>query len=115
MEHYKKKLLKRTCWVWALVAFSVIFTISAYAGVLIPKCESPAIWFQRSGSVVTVLVLIADYLSFRVTSSHPEVEELEAIKSFSWLLPVTKGVAIIMTIAGTLTWGYGDIIYNMMQ
>lgn len=77
-------------------------------------------WFQRSGSLVTVICAITEALILvrlhRQMRGEPTMETvagfltLEEIKYLGFL----QWVALVLLVVGTVVWGYGDVFYATM-
>jgi hypothetical protein len=76
-------------------------------------------WFQRSGSIITLLagfseVVFLIKLNELVKISHPAQLSCEIYieRTFKPLLYITVVSTIIFVSLGTLIWGYGDLLYS---
>jgi hypothetical protein len=102
-----------------------VFGFFAFIAVAIPVCalflpvrppgESLGDWFQRSGSVMTVLCLVLDLKVFalygRLFPSGFVDKGFDEFKAK--YLPIYKGLTILLlslTAVGTVIWGYGDLL-----
>jgi len=118
-EHLK--IVSFKLWKYGLLSLSAflppMFTI--YFPQIVPLDETPATWFQRSGSLMVVLAAIAeyklitmyDYFDLFNTKCTVPVD-LPKMYNSMYLL-VTKFSATAM-ILGTIIWGYGDVIYKII-
>jgi hypothetical protein len=100
--------------VLALVAVAI--PIFALLVPVRPREESLGEWFQRSGSVMTVLCLFLDLKVFSIygrlfPSGYVDVGFEEFKKKY---LPIYRSLTIlllILTAIGTVIWGYGDLFF----
>ncbi|MFA0504147.1 hypothetical protein AB4510_05885 [Vibrio sp. 10N.222.54.B12] len=97
-----------------LVLLAPLVAVLAFFEVCLPSGESSAIWFQRSGSIVTVFAVIIDARLaglLRYTSESGLQTSLDEAIRKGLKLPVQLVgiVALIITVLGTLIWGYGDL------
>tara|TARA_R110000737_G_C14624499_1_gene494332 strand:- start:11111 stop:11545 length:435 start_codon:yes stop_codon:yes gene_type:complete len=119
------------CW---LVLCYLLLTC-AYYGVGASLDSSPAIWFQRSGSVIVCIAIIAEIRMLKLSRiTEEEITKLRGENTFtkksaiSWNWMVAnaktknklKGEVFLRNhihlflIIGTITWGYGDIIFTVI-
>jgi hypothetical protein len=113
--------------------FCYLILTCAYYGIGASLDTSHAIWFQRSGSVIVCIAVIAEIRMLKLSRiTEEEITKLRGENSFtktsaiSWNWMVAnaktknklKGETFLRNhihaflIIGTLTWGYGDIIFN---
>jgi len=105
-----------------------VFVFFAFVAVAIPVCalflpirppgEALGVWFQRSGSIMTVLCLVLDLKVFsiygRLFPSGLVDKGFEEFKTK--YLPVYNGLTILLlalTAVGTIIWGYGDLLVTI--
>jgi hypothetical protein len=81
-----------------------------------PDSDSLAQWFERSGAITTIFGLLAiNLLEEGVQRLLPagKVADLANVHTFSMFefsFKVLKVVAFLLTLAGTLIWGYGTVL-----
>ncbi|WP_166422490.1 hypothetical protein [Paraglaciecola sp. 20A4] len=98
---------------WTLLgiySFSlIVFPVASYFQYLNVFADDPAIWFQRSGSIMVLsgvmIELFGDKLHFLDTKRYMEKHE-QYIASFA-----TGLVSLGYVGWGTAIWGYGDLMY----
>ncbi len=111
--------MKRNIWFSLIViTISLLIPILAWNSVLKPESEFVNIWFQRSGSLMTIFALIADVLIVNIhqllyPSGYVDVDFDEFKKKYYPVYIVLTVIAVALTISGTLVWGYGDLIVNL--
>jgi hypothetical protein len=77
-------------------------------------------WFQRSGSIVTVLSAIIEYRHlniFKISHVHKsvlsgELSEVLLMTRFAKIRQYIGSSSLFTLIVGTIIWGYGDIPFN---
>ena len=80
-----------------------------------PEGESVGSWFQRSGSLVVMLTIWAEYKLFSINSEiNPTgivISKHTEIKN-KYKKPhiITSYCALTLAILGTIIWGYGDLL-----
>jgi NADH:ubiquinone oxidoreductase subunit 6 (subunit J) len=90
--------------------------VLTYFSVFIPSIDKPEIWFQRSGSVSVLLVIIAEYIlgfiGIHVNAVGLIVKEQEEIiKKYKKIHTIAKYIGLVLAVIGTFIWGYGDLAW----
>lgn len=105
--------------VFYLIALPIPFL--AYYGVLMPVEDQLAVWFQRSGSLITIFAVIAELTMLKI----PEIINADGNTLIGNVMyaPFDQGtiqeklfifyryLGGFLIILGTIIWGYGDLIY----
>jgi len=100
-------------WVSSIVAALVL--LAGYKGCLMPKIDESYLWFQRSGSIVILLAIIAELFVIERLKSVSDEQEIEARKRFKKGINISNALVIIIGLVGTVVWGYGDLIYKSLN
>lgn len=109
-EQLIKGIIKHFAITSLLITISIIISILSFNSFMIPENETQAAWFQRSGSIVTLLNIIAEFVLRRVFYST----QMPATCKIKWIQKTYAGLnalAFILICAGTVIWGYGDHLY----
>lgn len=101
----------------ALIFFALATPACGLFGVFKPDTETIAIWFQRSGAVMTIFALLcttglASALKYFSPSGTSDLELIAAEKKYGGEYAFMERVALWLTIVGTFVWGYGDVFYS---
>ncbi|MBA4287441.1 MAG: hypothetical protein C0439_00430 [Pseudomonas sp.] len=114
---------------WTYLIFAIVLLgigiaapfVRDYLLWLKPINDSPAQWLERTGAITTIFGLLAinliDEGIERMVPSKKlpnlgDVQVYDAFESsFSWI----KRFAFVLTIVGTLIWGYGTVILNVLN
>ena len=100
-----------------LIAASISAPIYAYFGNWLPIGEKREIWIQRSGAVTTLFsFMAASMIVFTSGRLHTpgffgSQVKLEILVEFKNYFRVAEALIFVLSIIGTVVWGYGDIIY----
>ncbi len=78
--------------------------------------DKPEIWFQRSGSLMTVVLLVVDYYVYKLLSDVGESNTMpqfamrtkDAYRKYVKIFPY---FAVFLTVLATFIWGYGDLVF----
>ena len=111
---------KKNLWICFLGAIAVItIPVLALSVPVRPVGEEIGVWFQGSGSIMTVLCLVLELKLFSIhgvlfPSGYVSVGFDEFKEKY---LPFYKALSVsilILTAVGTIIWGYGDLMltYN---
>ncbi|MFL8988637.1 hypothetical protein Q8X48_12940 [Pseudomonas sp. QLc11A] len=81
-----------------------------------PWSESPGDWLERSGAITTIFSLLVISLmdeclgKIRIKSNPPRVQKFQLYKNFESWASFLKGTAFVISLIGTVIWGYGSVI-----
>ena len=125
MEENLVKKIKHEIWsVPMLLIFSILAPILAWGNVLNFCGEPTSSWFQRSGALMVLFAVWAEFNIFRVgylsnpisddTKSWWDYVITEELNfKFSGIVSYIKYATALVAISGTFIWGYGDILYKV--
>ena len=92
----------------------LIVALLAWHGVLNIFGDTPELWFQRSGSIIVVIAALSEYYLFDIKSAFPKEAYAVPYALKEWekdRLRYIEYSGFILMAAGTLVWGYGDLLY----
>jgi len=121
---YRKSLMR-------IIAIGSMTFLSFIFGLYNFTSENNAIWFQRSGSLIVVFSVYAEflYLRFRKLVTEQPIDygngliitRMESFKRKNlpleysdptfWILH--EPLIVFSSLIGTIIWGYGDLIYRL--
>jgi len=101
-----------------LVLIAVLIPVSALLVPLRPPSESLGSWFQRSGSIMTVLCLVLDLKVFSIHGRlFPSGYVSLGFGAFKdKYLPIYNSLTVVLLVLtgiGTVIWGYGDLFVSI--
>lgn len=104
-------------WFFIFITLSVI--APALAFFFSPDSEPAETWFQRSGSIMILCAVVAEYNLIRIKTVlspdySPITRMMDLTDNFSKLSNRYSKIAGSVAIIGTFIWGYGDWFYGMM-
>ena len=118
IENDSWKVMYRNGTVFIVSGFilSFIILIAGWNGWANYFNDKPETWFQRSGSLMTMVLLFTDLYVYKL---HSDVGKRNTIPQFAMRTkdayrPYIKTfpyIAVFMTIMATFIWGYGDIVF----
>lgn len=122
-ESETPKRYRSTTWIcYAVVLLLIVIAIAAplYAmfGQWTPAGESRSIWVQRSGAVTTLFSFIAAGMSvFTSGRLHTpgffgDKNRIVILVEFRSRFQFAETLIFILSIIGTVLWGYGDLLFN---
>ena len=112
--------IQKIFWLWLIF---LVFSLSGVFALVFmnPLGEQVGIWIQRSGSLISLLAVIAEVgfiskLSKLVNISHWATLTCEVYleRKYKRLLNLTIVVTISLASFGTILWGYGDLLYGLL-
>lgn len=81
-----------------------------------PGTDTLAQWLERSGAIMTIYSAIAaavSRFSMDLISQSEEITAREAstlTKKYTKIVQAIEGVSLLVTLLGTLVWGYGSFV-----
>jgi len=99
-----------------VIAVLAPITANTFFSVWRPDGESAGQWLERSGAVMTVFSLLAISLMeegmsrLHKVGNLADLETLPMYQSFERSTYWIKGIALALTVIGTVVWGYGSVI-----
>jgi hypothetical protein len=115
-----RKITSLLVWLcYVLLFFAAISPVIGYCDFR-PKFETREVWFQRSGALTTILALLSttvkDFASNILSASGFCSEAKVIVKGeFELRFVVIFAVGFFLTVIGTVVWGYGDTILNIIK
>ena len=111
-------VVRTKLWKYGFISIAVYIPplLSLYQPI-IPEGETVASWFQRSGSLMVIIGVWAEYKLFSLndyfdlndTRVFAPINPPDAYKKIYIVITTVTAVGILL---GTLIWGYGDVIIN---
>lgn len=82
--------------------------------------DKPEVWFQRSGSIMLVLLVIADYHVYKLNGDVDDLDmtpchAVKAKDNYRAYVKKLPLIAIVLTLMATAICGYGDLIYSSLK
>jgi cytochrome c biogenesis protein CcdA len=118
IENNSWKVMYRNGMIVIVLGFILSFLIlgAGWFGWLNYFSDKPEIWFQRSGSLMTVVLLVSDYYVYKLLSDVGESNMIpqfamrtkDAYRKYVKVLPY---FAVSLTVLATFIWGYGDLVF----
>ena len=79
--------------------------------------ETNSSWFQRSGSLMVIIVAYAEFILFK---TYDYISPSNAAYAIPFDVPmwyrrfynITSGIAHTLLVVGTVIWGYGDLLHE---
>jgi hypothetical protein len=111
-------IVKTKLWKYGFISITVyIPPLLSIFQPLIPEGETLASWFQRSGSLMVLIGVYAeyklyslnDYFDLNNTRMFAPINPPDQYKTIYILITTITAIGILL---GTLIWGYGDVIIN---
>lgn len=97
------------------IALSLLFPGLAFLGIFLPEGEKLSVWFQRSGSLMVLFSVIAEYYALKMSDLFFPVEmqgeplHIDKVR-FTKQSKICAGLAVFVICLGTIVWGYGDLV-----
>lgn len=107
----KERLLKQKLTLATPLLFiMVLIPILGFFGFFSVREDTPAIWFQRSGSLMVLFGLLIEYTLFSIDDELFSIgtlnkKELKLLKKYQIHYASMKYLGIIGAVVGTIIWG----------
>jgi hypothetical protein len=118
---YRKSTWQFFVGVLALMALAALAPLATLTIDWVPLGESRSSWFQRSGAVTTLFSFLAAALAV-VTSGRLHTpgtfgsqNKIEVLIEFKKRFGFAEIGLLILTLLGTVIWGYGDILLRWID
>lgn len=103
-----------------LLSLAVLALLLPFVEAFRPAGESVATWWQRAGAPVAVFAFIAQnksqYLGALLTLGSFTSAEMESLRAkYRRTHQLSLAAAIVLTVIGTVVWGYGDYFIKAVE
>lgn len=114
-----KSVEKKICKTITVALFFLILALAMgvlpFSGILQPETQSTGAWWQRAGAPMAVFAFLAQnkaqsLAGLLTPGSQSSEEMLNLIKKYKITHKIIQYAASALTVAGTLIWGYGDLL-----
>lgn len=101
----------------ALLLLAIVATVAPLFGFFKPASETLGVWWQRGGAPTVVFAFLAQnkaqLLGALLTPGSFTSDEMEALrKKYKGSHQIGAAGASVLTVSGTVVWGYGDLLLN---
>jgi hypothetical protein len=116
MERKRLKVNIRNAIIALGVAILAPLLANSFFGSLKPSSDSPGDWLERSGAITTIFSLLVMSLMdeclgrIRAKIKSPRLQKFPLYKNFESWANILKGTAFVVSLIGTVIWGYGSVI-----
>ena len=103
---------------FAYAAIAMLFMLLPFVDALRPHDQSVGAWWSRAGAPMTVFAFLSQNIATRV-GEHLQwgafgSEGLGQLrKKYLPVRTIGFRLAVVLTVMGTLIWGYGDLLVEM--
>lgn len=116
----ERKIRKELIQCIPLIAIAIMIPLISLYWDYRPQNESIETWFQRSGSFIVLLAVWVEYKLFSINGDvNPNgiitEQQGRLSEKFRPWHKVSAYFAAFLAIFGTLIWGYGDLMYTIIN
>ncbi|MGD0103845.1 MAG: hypothetical protein ABSC06_07385 [Rhodopila sp.] len=115
---YEQRIRRAIVWAISLCICAVIPPLLSLVGRFRPQTESPGQWFERSGAVMTVFAVFAQFKANGIATmiaGGTFAESWEAYHKYKRYQAAVAAVSLVLVVFGTAVWGYGDLIFSLAR
>lgn len=112
-EHLR--VVKIKLWRYGILSIAAFIPpIFSYYCPVMPEGETLSSWFHRSGSIMVIIAIWAEYKLFSLNDYFDlhnirVYGPIDTPKIYKSMYVLVSTIAAIGMISGTLIWGYGDV------
>lgn len=114
MDRHERRIKLTVLWAIALCVIAIaVPCLSAFVPVLKPNSEHTNLWFQRSGSLMTVIAVFANVKAaslLELIRGGTFGESWNMHHKYITLQKVANWTSVLLVCVGTIIWGYGDLL-----
>jgi hypothetical protein len=116
LRPFRRIALKYLAGVWISLLLTLGVSLLTWSTELAPKGQDASLWFQRGGSITTIGALIIGIFAGRLRDSLRgkflgDIYGIYVFKEVKTSFTISTVASFSLTVAGTLVWGYGDILH----
>jgi hypothetical protein len=112
---YEKSIRRAFLQEAILCLCAVVPPLFSLTGILAPEDEALGLWFQRSGIVMTVFAVLAQFkagsIATTMIAGGTFAETWEAYHKYNRLQALAAWLSLTLVVVGTLIWAYGDLLF----
>jgi hypothetical protein len=111
---YERRIRRAILWAFGLCVCAVIPPLFSMLGSFRPQAETPGQWFERSGALMTVIAVFAQFKAGSIATmiaGGTFGESWEAYHKYKRHQAVVAGLSLVLVVIGTIVWGYGDLLF----
>ena len=106
------------CYIFVLALIAIAFASPVVAAFVqwMPTGETRGSWLQRSGAVTTLFSFIAGAMAVFTSGQlytpgfFGDARKLNILKEFRYHFRIVETLIFLLSLVGTVIWGYGDLI-----
>ena len=116
---YKKRIIKERRLFFLFAGLSIAAPLLSLIPDIRPADQTLGAWLQRSGSAMVVLALLAEMRAYQMfdvfkPSGYVGPSYRDAHNKYLPQVKICNFFAFILIAAGTLLWGYGDLLIQRL-
>ena len=117
-REHERKIRRTFLWACGLCLCAFMTPLISLLGWFRPQAEPLGQWFQRSGAVMTVFAV---YAQFQVNNIVTMIAGAGFGNTFGFYWKyqrrqkVVAVLSLVPAIIGTLIWGYGDLLFPLLH
>jgi hypothetical protein len=114
---YEKRIRCEICWAFVLCLCAVIPPLVSLPGsfrLQAVQADTPGQWFERSGAVMTVFAVFAQFKAGSIATmiaGGTFAESWEAYHKYKRYQAAVAVLSLVLVGIGTVVWGYGDLLF----
>jgi hypothetical protein len=109
---HERRIRRAFIWAFALCLCALLPPLLSL--LIRPQAEPPGQWFERSGAVMTVFAVLAQFKAVNIATMIEGgmfEESREAYRKYKGYQAFASGLSLVLVVIGTVVWGYGDLLF----
>jgi hypothetical protein len=114
-EH-ETRVWRAFLWAYGLCLCAVILPLFSTLGIFKPQAEPLGQWFARSGAMMTVIAVFAQFKAASIATmiqGRAFGESWEFYRKYKRRQAFAAGLSLVLVVLGTIVWGYGDLLFPL--
>jgi hypothetical protein len=113
-EEHEKRVWRAFLWACGLCLCAAILPLFSMLGIFKPRAEPLGQWFARSGAMMTVIAVFAQFRAASIATmilGSAYGESREFYHTYKRRQAAVAVVSLVLVVIGTVVWGYGDLLF----
>ena len=113
-REHEARVWRAFLWAYGLCLCAVIPSLFSMLGIFKPQAEPLGQWFARSGAMMTVIAVFAQFRAANIATmiqGRAFGESWEFYHKYKHRQAVAAVLSLVLVVLGTIVWGYGDLLF----
>jgi hypothetical protein len=115
-KEHEARVWRTFLWAYGLCLCAVILPLFSTLGIFKPQAEPLGQWFARSGAMMTVLAVFAQFKAASIATmiaGSAFGESWAFYHKYKRRQAFAARLSLVLVIIGAIVWGYGDLLFPL--